>query len=110
MIKSVRLVLQVETDEGEKFEGATMPFSPKIVDIEDARVFSALNGEHGLPPRPVEDLLAFTVRSLRESVPKEGPLKGKDIVDFCLSRAQEAMPFRLKSMSFDELGKLSPYF
>lgn len=102
MIKHVRLVLQVTTDEGETYEGASMAFAPKIVDIEDARVFRTIGEDMGtkLPGSAIEDLLSYTVRSLREDKSSDGG----DVVDECLWRVKLAIPYRLKELSFDDLS------
>ena len=100
MIKHVRLVLQVETDEGEKFEGAIAPFVPGIRDIEDARVFADFAKDPlGLASSAVEEVLVFAAWSMRESAGNGE----KDAIDVCLERVRLSLPLKLKKMSFDEL-------
>lgn len=97
MIRNVRLVLQAETDEGEKFEGS-ISVSPGMCTIEDLRVFKTLDETAAMRTESdVESLVSHLVEALKFSRGENGE---KDVIEVCERRLKAALPDDLKQRSF----------
>jgi hypothetical protein len=94
MIERMRLVLQLETKDGQKFEGATRSFHPGLCTYEDARVFGMLNEAAGEPETDVESLLRMMVSNMQAAVKLN---EEKDLVSLCEKRLLDNLPPEIRN-------------
>ncbi len=98
MIKSMRLVLQVETIDGRKFEGGTRVFYPLVGTIEDTLVFKTMNDVTGRPETEMESLVKHLVSAMRNADRLGGE---KDLLELCEGRLLLELPSDIREGSIE---------